>query len=141
MWVLDGQASAVAVSSRRKATTLNLETNTRTKADGCTNYLLLLKRKYLNYLTALKQGWPIATGIIEGACRNLVKGRLDLTNARWGLEGAEAILKLSALRRNRDFDECWGCYLTRENSVFMNLVMPITSFHITPDIPPRKLQP
>ena len=49
-------------------------------------------------------GWPIATGIIEGACRHLVKDRLDLTGARWGLQGAQAILKLRALRSNDDWD-------------------------------------
>ena len=46
--------------------------------------------------TALASVWPIATGIIEGACRHLVNDRLDITGARWGLEGAEAALKLRA---------------------------------------------
>ena len=48
-------------------------------------------------------GWPIATGVIEGACRHLVKDRMDITGARWGLPGAEAILKLRALLSNGDF--------------------------------------
>src|SRR5256884_4826020 len=48
------------------------------------------KQDYLGYATALRQGWPIATGIIEGACRHIVKDRMDITGARWGLEGAEA---------------------------------------------------
>ena len=43
--------------------------------------------------------------VIEGACRHLVKDRMDLTGARWGLDGAEAVLKLRALRSNGDFDE------------------------------------
>jgi hypothetical protein len=48
-------------------------------------------------------GWPIATGVIEDACRHLVKDRMDITGPRWGLIGAEAILKLRAqtgCRRN-----------------------------------------
>ena len=52
--------------------------------------------------------------MIEGACRHLVKNRLDLTGARWGLNGAEAILKLRALRSNGDFDEYWRFHLDRE---------------------------
>ncbi len=52
--------------------------------------------------------------MIEGACRHLVKDRLELTGARWGLSGAEAILKLRALRSNGDFDEYWKCRLNRE---------------------------
>jgi hypothetical protein len=71
-------------------------------------------RAYLDYPTALKQGWPIATGIIEGACRHLVKDRMDLTGARWGLHGAEAVLKLRALRCNDDFDAYWRYHLAQE---------------------------
>ena len=52
--------------------------------------------------------------VFEGACRHLVKDRLDLTGSRWGLEGAEAILKLRALRSNGDFDEYWRHHLARE---------------------------
>ena len=45
--------------------------------------------------------------MIEGACRHLVKDRIDITGARWGLQGAEAILKLRALISNNDFDTYW----------------------------------
>jgi hypothetical protein len=62
----------------------------------------------------LKQGWPIATGVIEGACRHLVKDRMDCTGARWGLDGAEAVLKLRALRSNGDFVEYWRFHVARE---------------------------
>jgi hypothetical protein len=40
--------------------------------------------------------------------------RMDLTGARWGLPGAEAILKLRALRSNGDWDEYWNYHLRRE---------------------------
>ncbi len=63
---------------------------------------------------ALDRGWPIATGVIEGACRHLVKDRMDLTGARWGPDGAAAILKLRALRSNYDFDEYWQYHLAEE---------------------------
>ncbi len=111
--VLRGQASTVAASIRRKATCLGLDPRSRQNADRCANYLLA-KRDYLNYRQALEEGWPIASGVIEGACRHLVKDRLDLTGARWGLNGAEAILKLRALRSNGDFDEYWRFHLDRE---------------------------
>ena len=111
--VLNGQASTVAAAIRRKATTLGLDPRTRHNADRCADYLLA-KRDYLNYPQALAAGWPVATGIIEGACRHLVKDRLDLTGARWGLEGAEAILKLRALRSNGDFEQYWTFHLNNE---------------------------
>jgi len=53
--------------------------------------------------------------VIEGACRHLVKDRMDITSARWGLDGAEAILKLRAIRSNGDFDEYWRYHLTQEH--------------------------
>jgi len=112
--VLEGNASTVAASIRRKATRLGLDATTRKNADTCADYLLA-KRDYLDYPLALHKGWPIATGVIEGACRHLVKDRMDLTGARWGLEGAEAVLRLRALRANQDFDDYWRFHLRMEH--------------------------
>ncbi|MGZ4288856.1 MAG: ISKra4 family transposase, partial [Solirubrobacteraceae bacterium] len=112
--VLDGKAGIVAAAIRRKATRLALEPNTRQAADRCADYLLA-KRPYLDYPTALQHGWPIATGVIEGACRHLVKDRMDITGARWGLAGAEAILTLRALISNGDFDQYWTFHLAQEH--------------------------
>ena len=67
-----------------QATRLGLDPEKRAKADRAADYLLN-KRPYLDYPTALANGWPIATGVIEGACRHLVKDRMDITGARWGL--------------------------------------------------------
>jgi hypothetical protein len=80
----------------------------------CVKYLTN-QRPYLDYPTALAQGWPIATGIIEGACRHLVKDRLDITGARWGLDGAEAILKLRALISNGDLNTYWPYHIDQEH--------------------------
>jgi len=111
--VLDGGATRVAGNIRGAATRAGLEPAQRANADTCAKYLTN-KRAYLDYPTALKQGWPIATGIIEGACRHLVKDRMDLTGARWGLHGAEAVLKLRALRCNGDFQTYWRYHLDQE---------------------------
>jgi Uncharacterised protein family (UPF0236) len=111
--VLEGKASIVAASIRRKATRQNLDSNDRTGADRCADYLHN-KTPYLDYPAALKNGWPIGTGVIEGACRHLVKDRMDRTGARWGLQGAEAVLKLRALRSNGDFDSYWQFHLAHE---------------------------
>jgi hypothetical protein len=111
--VLGSKASTVAASIRRKATCLGLGASVRATADTCANYLLA-KSEYLDYANALQKGWPIATGVIEGACRHLVKDRMDITGARWGLDGAEAVLKLRALRSNGDFPSYWAYHLARE---------------------------
>ena len=111
--VLTGNATDVAAGIRRRATTARLATSKRRKADLCATYLIN-KAPYLNYPTALAAGWPIATGVIEGACRHLVKDRMDITGARWGLDGAEAVLKLRALRSNGDFHTYWRFHLNQE---------------------------
>lgn len=80
---------------RRKANWLALEERERANADRAADYLLN-KAPYLDSPKALAKGWPIATGVIEGACRHLVKDRMDITGARWGLHGAEAVLRLRA---------------------------------------------
>jgi hypothetical protein len=44
------------------------------------------KQAFMDYPRALANGWPIATGVIEGACRHLVADRMGITGARWGLD-------------------------------------------------------
>ncbi len=60
-------------------------------------------------------GWPIATGVIEGACRHLVKDRLAITGARWSLPAAEAVLLLRALITNGDLDTYWKFHVQQEH--------------------------
>jgi hypothetical protein len=126
--ILNGKASTVAAAIRRKATRRSLPTDRRAGADRCADYLLN-KRAYLDYPTALNNGWPIATGIIEGACRHIVKDRMDITGARWGLDGAEAILKLRAVHANGDFDDYWAHHTAQEQrrihqTRYANAVIP-----------------
>ena len=82
-------------------------------ADTCANYLERHKA-YLRYDTYLAAGLPIATGVIEGACRYLVRDRMEITGARWSLEGAEAILRLRSLRASGDWDAYWRHHEQRE---------------------------
>jgi hypothetical protein len=126
--VLRSKATTVAAAIRRKATCMGLGPKQRANADTCADYLLH-KAPYLDYANALQKGWPIATGVIEGACRHIVKDRMDITGARWGLDGAEAVLKLRALRSNGDFPSYWAYHLAQERhrvheSRYANGVIP-----------------
>jgi len=111
--VLEGKAGLVAGAIARKATTLGLEGAKHKKADDCTRSLKN-KRPYLDYPRALAEGWPIATGVIEGACRHLVRDHFDITGARWSLDAAEATLKLRAVHANGDWDKYWHHHLAAE---------------------------
>jgi hypothetical protein len=111
--ILRGRSSHVAAGIRRSATLRDLVSDQREAADKCADYLLKYGM-YLRYDKYLAMGLPIATGVIEGACRYLVKDRMDITGAKWGLICAEAVLKLRALRASGDFDEYWSFHEARE---------------------------
>ena len=111
--ILEGKARKVAAAMRRAATVAGFSKDTRKPVDRCADYLLKYA-PYLHYDRYLAAGYPIATGVIEGACRYLVRDRMELTGARWRLVGAEAVLKLRALRASGDFDAYWDFHEARE---------------------------
>jgi len=73
------------------------------------------KQAFMDYPRALANGWPIATGVIEGACRHLVADRMGITGARWGLEGAQAMLWLRAIAASGDTSAYWAWHITQEH--------------------------
>jgi hypothetical protein len=120
-WVLDrltallhGNVSNVAAGMRRSATRRGLSAAARAPIDRAANYFL--KRKsMMRYHDLLALGAPIASGVIEGTCRSLINDRLDVTGARWSVQGAEAVLRLRALIRSGDWDEYWGFHTASEH--------------------------
>jgi hypothetical protein len=60
---------------------------------------------YMRYDRYLAQGWPIGTGVVEGACGHLVKDRMELSGMRWTQTGAQAVLDLRAVRINDDWED------------------------------------
>jgi hypothetical protein len=73
------------------------------------------KQPFMDYPHALAAGWPIATGVIEGACRHLVQDRMGITGARWSLEGAQAMLWLRAIAASGDTSAYWDYHITQEH--------------------------
>jgi hypothetical protein len=112
--ILRGNAAAVAAEMCISATSLKLSANKRKAVDKCANYL----EKYLpilQYDRFLSQGLPIATGVIEGACRHLIKDRMDITGARWRLKSAEAVLRIRSLRSSGDLKDYWRFHCKQEH--------------------------
>ena len=107
--VLLGHSTVVAATIRAAATRRKLTATVRKPVDICARYLQN-HAPYLAYHRYLKAGYPVATGVIEGGCRYLVKDRLALTGARWSLDGAEALLKLRAVKTSGDFLDYWAFY-------------------------------
>lgn len=67
--------------------------------------------KYDEYLA---KGFPIATGVIEGACGSLVKDRAERSGMKWTHNGVQAVLNLRALKRNGDWKSYWDFHLKNE---------------------------
>jgi hypothetical protein len=64
-------------------------------------------RPYMCYDKYLAHGWPIGTGVVEGACRHLVKDRMEQSGMRWTTRGAQGVLDLRAVRINGHWDRYW----------------------------------
>ncbi|NOT62993.1 MAG: ISKra4 family transposase, partial [Acidobacteria bacterium] len=111
--LLRGRSALVAAAMRRSATLRKLSTRQRAPLDKCADYLLKYGA-FLHYDRYLAAGYPIASGVIEGACRYLVKDRMERTGARWRLDSAEAVLQLRALRASGDFEAYWEFHLEQE---------------------------
>jgi hypothetical protein len=86
----------------------------RSAVDKAVRYLEN-NRDFLHYDQALARGWPIGSGVIEGAARHLVADRLAITGSRWSVPGAEALLQLRAIISNGDFDTYWEHHLAAEH--------------------------
>jgi len=128
--ILRGKAGFVAGGMRRSATLRGLSSKQRKPIDTCARYLLN-HSPYLRYDRYLSRGFPIATGVVEGACRHLVKDRMEVTGARWSLPGAEAVLRLRALRSSNNFDEYWLFHEAKEyernhQALYTNGIVPST---------------
>jgi hypothetical protein len=67
--------------------------------------------KYHHYL---KQGFPIASGSVEGACKNLIKDRMERSGMRWTIRTAEAMVKMRALYLSGDFNDYWVFHVGQE---------------------------
>lgn len=111
--LLEGKASVVAGVLRRMATQRNLQGTKREAVDKAADYFLNNKA-YMHYERYLEFGLPIASGVIEGACKHLVKDRFEISGARWGLEGAEALLKLRSMHQSGDWHDYWQFHVAHE---------------------------
>ena len=114
--VLHGRAKAVAATIASVAAKTRANPRTRhldlAETDRAVTYMTN-NREHMRYDKALAAGWPIATGMIEGACRFVIEDRFGITGARWSPDGAEDILKLRAVVVNGDLDDYMRYYKTR----------------------------
>jgi hypothetical protein len=71
-------------------------------------------RERMRYDTYLANGWPIASGSVEGACKNLIRDRFERSGMRWTQETAEALLRLRAIYLSSDFNAYWEFHVEQD---------------------------
>jgi hypothetical protein len=68
----------------------------------------------MDYKRYLKDGYPIASGAIEGACNTLVKDRTDRSGMQWTKKGAAAVINLRSVKCNKDWSDYWDYYVQKQ---------------------------
>jgi hypothetical protein len=112
--LLEGKARYVVGGLRQMMTKRELKGARRKTVREVTGYFERnrARMKYDEYLAA---GYPIGSGVVEGACRHLVKDRLERTGMRWHPGGAQAMLNLRATYLNGEWDSYWAYHVAQED--------------------------
>jgi hypothetical protein len=104
--VLEGNVGYVVGDLRRKLSEGKFSNWQRLNLTKAIRYLDK-NRQFMHYDEYLARGYPIGSGVIEGACRHLVRDRMECTGMRWSIDGAQAVLDLRAVEINGDWASFW----------------------------------
>jgi hypothetical protein len=120
LWVLDrtlrillGDVGQVVKGIRQSITKRGLSGAGGKTLRGVADYLYR-NRTRMRYDEYLANGWPIASGPVEGACKNLIKDRMERSGMRWTEQMAEAIVQLRAICLSGDFDHYWQFHIEQD---------------------------
>jgi len=105
--LLQGKAGRMIGGLKQMLTKCELSNAARYSLNQVIGYLER-NRKHMRYEICLAKGFPIGSGVIEGACRNLINDRLELTGMSWTLQGAESVMRLRAVHINKDWEAFWS---------------------------------
>lgn len=80
-------------------------------------------KEFMHYDIYIKKGYPIGSGVIEGACKNLVKDRMEQCGMRWTIMGAEAVLSMRSIQINEMTEVYWRYHIAQERKRFYENIM------------------
>ena len=120
LWVIDralrilfGEAGQVVKIIRQSITKRSLAGAKRQTLESVPGHLYA-NRSRMRYDEYLANGWPIASSPVEGACKNLIKDRMERSGMRWSEGMAEAIVQLRAVYLSGDFDSYWRFHIAQD---------------------------
>ena len=102
--ILRGDVSGVVTGMRRMASQRGLQGQALKEVTTACNYFENNAHR-MRYDTYLQAGYPIASGVIEGACRHIIKDRMEQGGMRWTLPGAEAMLNVRAVTASTEWED------------------------------------
>jgi hypothetical protein len=112
--LLDGKVGYVIGGLRQTLTKRKLRGSRRKTMREVIGYFDR-NRSRMRYDEYLAAGYPIGSGVIEGACRHLVKDRMERAGMRWQPDGAQAMLDLRATYLNGEWDAFWSYHVEQED--------------------------
>ena len=111
--ILSGEVGQVVKGLRQSVTKRRLSGSPQKTLLAVAAYFSK-NRSYMRYDQYLSEGWPIASGPVEGACKNLIKDRMERSGMRWTPAMAEAVVKLRAIYLSGDFDRYWEFHIQQD---------------------------
>ena len=121
--VLSGQTAWVITALEQAAAEPRWSVAQRTVVQTTVGYYRR-NQPYMHYDVYLARGWPIGTGVVEGACGHLVKDRMEQAGMRWTQAGAQAVLDLRAVRLNGDWDTYWQYHRQQQHQRLYGASLP-----------------
>jgi hypothetical protein len=113
--IMQGQVGCVIDNLKQTITQKKQKAASRHALQSVITYFVN-HQHMMKYDEYLAKGYPIATGIVEGACGSLVKNRLEQSGMRWSAKGAQAMLDERAVKFNHDWQTFWVYYIKREQA-------------------------
>lgn len=124
--ILQGKVASYIMELQSEMLNGNWKKSQKAKFSKVITYLKNHK-SYMKYDLYLSEGYPIGSGVVESACSHVVRDRMEISGARWGIGGSESILRLRSLAKSKDLDEYWSFFTAqaRENTFFPDEYMPL----------------
>ena len=128
--LLGGMGTGVLRWLQHLAEQSELPAATRTRLEQIHDYFDR-HRDRIHYDRYLAAGYPIASGVIEGACRHVVKDRMERAGMHWTLPGAQALLNLRCVALNDEWEPFINHHIQSETArLYANIPIKPQSAHL-----------
>lgn len=127
--ILEGEVKRVVQSFRWQSTHSGLSGKSQKSMETICKYLEKNSER-MKYNEYLERGYPISTGFIEGACRHVIKDRMERSGMRWTVGGAQNMLYLRCINAGKLWKKFATAHETRSLSHYNERANYIALFQL-----------